>query len=161
MKKISSMLLVLLLLNLCFFSCNQNNEKKESQNSPQTINTSAQSVEGGWSLVWASYNDTLPDITNYILFKTFSNGIFSLFAYDSTKKINFAGYGKYEFQGGTLHETFIYHNNPEIIGGENWQNIEIKGDTMYVNGWKKVTISGKELAQDFSKIKEKLIKVKW
>ncbi len=160
MKKISSMLLALL-LNLCFFSCNQNNEKKENQNSPQTFNTSAQSVEGGWYLVWANYNDTLVDTSNYFLFKTFSNGIFSLFAYDSTKKINFAGYGKYEFDGDTFHETFIYHNNPEYIGGENWQNLEMRGDTMYMNGFKKVIVGGKEVMTDFSKIKEKLVKVKW
>ncbi len=154
-------MLLALLLNFCFVSCNQNNEKKENQNSPETFNTSAQSVEGGWSLVWANYNDTLIDTRNYFLFKTFSNGIFSLFAYDSTKKINFAGYGKYEFDGETLHETFIYHNTPEYVGGENWQNLDVRGDTMYMNGFKKVIIGGKELMTDFSKIKEKLVKVKW
>lgn len=160
MKKTSSMLLVLL-LNLCFLGCNRNHEKKENQTSPQTFNTSTESVEGGWHLVWANYNDTLVDTSNYFLFKTFSNGIFSLFAYDSTKKINFAGYGKYEFDGVTLHETFIYHNNPEYVGGENWQNLEVRGDTMNMDGFKKVIIGGKEVMTDFSKIKEKLVKVKW
>jgi hypothetical protein len=158
MKKISPMLFVLL-LNLCFFGCNQNHEKKENQNPPPTFKTSAKLVEGGWHLIWANYNDTLMDTSNYFLFKTFSNGIFSLFSYDSTKKINFAGYGKYEFDGDKLHETFIYHT--DYVRAENWQNLEVRGDTMYMNGFKKVIIDGKEVMTDFSKIKEKLVKVKW
>ena len=110
-------------------------------------------------MVWANYNDSLVETkANYFLFKTFSNGIFSLFAYDSTKKINFAGYGKYEFDGDKLHETFIYHT--DYVGAENWQNVEVRGDTMYMNGFKKVVIGGKEVMTDFSNIKEKLVKVK-
>jgi hypothetical protein len=160
MKKVSSMLLTLL-LSLCYASCNQSNEKNENQNSPQKTNTSAQSVEGAWQLVWGEYDDKIADTSNHYLFKAFNNGVFSLIAYDSTKKINFAGYGKYQFEGDTYHETFIYHNDPEFVGGEDWQDLVVKGDTMYLNGIKKVVVGGKDLTVGWTKIREKLVRVKW
>jgi hypothetical protein len=160
MKKISSMLLALPFIFL-FLSYNQNTEKNEAQSSKGVANTYAKSVEGAWQLVWAEYDNQVADTSNYYIFKTFNNGVFSLIAYDSTKKISFAGYGKYGFEGDTYHETFIYHNNAEFIGAENWQDLTVKGDTMYLNGFKKIVVGGKAVTAGWRKVREKLVRVKW
>lgn len=160
MKKISSIVLAFIFIFLVL-RCNQNAKKDESQSSIQTVNTSAKSVEGAWQLVWGEYDDKLADTSNHYMFKTFNNGVFSLIAYDSTKKINFAGYGKYDFEDGTYHETFIYHNNPKYVEATDWQNLEVKGDTMYMNGFIKVVVGGKDMTAGWTKAREKLVRVRW
>ena len=160
MKKISSVLLAFPLMVL-FVSYNQHTEKNEVQSANRVANSDAKSVEGAWQLVWAEYDDQPADMSNYYLFKTFNNGVFSLIAYDSTKKIAFAGYGKYEFEGDTYHETFIYHNEPNYVGAEAWQDLVVKGDTLYFNGFKKVVVGGKDVTTGSRKAREKLVRVKW
>jgi hypothetical protein len=91
----------------------------------------------------------------------FNHGIFSLFATDSSGKILFAGYGKYELDGNSYKETFIYHDNPEYTGAMDWQQYELKGDTLYFKGFDKVIVGGKEVTSDFPKIAERRVKVKW
>ena len=148
-------------LMVLFLGCNQNAKKDETQSSTGVENTYAKSVEGAWQLVWGEYDDQVADTSNHYLFKTFNNGVFSLIAYDSTKKISYAGYGRYGFEGDTYHETFIYHNNPEYTGGADWQDLVVKGDTMYLNGFKKVVVGGKDVTTGFGKVREKLVRVKW
>lgn len=159
MKKVTFMLFAFL-LGISVLSCNQNTEKGESQSSTQTTNTPVNPVEGAWKLVWAQYNDTLADMSNHVLVKMFADGAFSLFAHDSSGKMKYTGYGKYEFEGNRYLETFIYHNSKQNWGGKDWQNLEVKGDTMYMNGFTKMIIGGKEVT-DYPKIREKLIRVKW
>ena len=159
MKKVSSILLSLPLVAL-LVSYNQHTEKNDVQ-SANHVASDAVSVEGAWQLVWAEYDDQPADMSNYYLFKTFNNGVFSLIAYDSTKKIAFAGYGKYEFEEDTYHETFIYHNEPNYVGAQDWQDLKVKGDTMYLNGFKKVVVGGKDVTTGWTKVREKLVRVKW
>lgn len=158
MKKISSILLAFPLMVL-LISYNQHTEKNDVQ-SANRVASDAVSVEGSWQLVWAEYDGKLADTRNYFLFKSFNNGVFSLIAYDSTKKISFAGYGKYEFEGDTYHETFMYHNEPNYVGAEDWQDLTVKADTMYLNGFKKIIVGGKDVTSGWMKVREKLVKVK-
>jgi hypothetical protein len=158
MKKISSILLAFPLMVL-LISYNQHTEKNDVQ-SANRVASDAVSVEGAWQLVWAEYDGKLADTRNYFLFKSFNNGVFSLIAYDSTKKISFAGYGKYEFEGDTYHETFMYHNEPNYVGAEDWQDLTVKADTMYLNGFKKIIVGGKDVTSGWMKVREKLVKVK-
>lgn len=153
MKQLSYLLLVLI-LGIFFTSYNQVEAKKE---------TPALSipVEGAWKLVWAQYNDTLADMSNHTLVKMFANGSFSIFAHDSAGKINYAGYGKYNFEGDTYHEEFLYHNKTKFTVVEDWQDLSIKGDTMYLNGITKVVIGGKDVTSDMKKVREKLVRVNW
>jgi hypothetical protein len=160
MKKISSMLLAFPLMVL-FVSYNQHTEKNDFQNASRIATGDATSVEGAWQLVWGEYNGQVADTSNRYIFKTFNNGVFSLIAYDSTKKITFAGYGKHEFEGDTYHETFMYHNNPKYIGAANWQDLTVKGDTMYLNGFKKIVVGGQDVTTGWRKAREKLVRVKW
>ncbi len=84
----------------------------------------------------------------------FSNGYFALIAQDSTGKFDFGGYGKFELQGKTFKETFLYHNNPDYIDAMNWQEYELKGDTLYFRGFNKVIVKGIDSTASFPKIEE-------
>lgn len=160
--KLFLFLLTTLLLGIWICSCHPAEGKKGIPGTPSPItHPTALPVEGAWKLVWAQYNDTLADMTNHILVKMFTGGSFSLFAHDSTGTIKFTGYGKYNFEGDTYHEKFLYHNNPRFVGGEDWQNLSVQGDTMYLNGFTKVVIGGKEMTSGWTKVREKLVKVNW
>jgi len=117
-------------------------------------------IDGAWVLVWAKYNDTVVDVQKIPLFKMFHNGVFSLIARDSAKHISFAGFGTYQLDGKMYKETFLYHNNPELTGGSDWQEYELKGDTLYFKGFNKVIIGGKELTSGFPRIEEKRVRMK-
>ena len=117
------------------------------------------SLEGGWELVSAKYNDTIADVIKNPQFKMFHGGIFSLIARDSSGKISFAGFGKYEFDGKAYKETFLYHDNPEYVGAMDWQEYTLNGDTLYCKGFNKVIVGGKEQS-GFPKIEEKRVRIK-
>ena len=134
-------------------------EDKKETIQPET-NTKVTSIDGAWELVWAKYNDTIAIPANNRQFKMFANGFFSLLAQDSSGKISYAGYGKFELQGTSYRETFLYHNNPDYIGGVDWQECELKGDTLYTKGFTKVLVGGKEVTADFPKIEEKRVRIK-
>lgn len=163
MKK-NSLPLPVFLMNIFFtiiISCNSNTATGEKQTISEETNVSATPIDGAWEIVWAKRDDTLRNLKNFHLFKMFNNGIFSLITTDSTGKILFAGYGKYELSDSNYKETFIYHDNPKYAGGMDWQQYELKGDTLYFKGFDKVIVGGKEVTSDFPKIEEKRVRVKW
>jgi hypothetical protein len=126
-------------------------------NSASEKTSASTSIDGAWEIVWARYNDT---VSIGHQFKMFAGGKFALFMIDSTGKLESAGYGKYELEGNSYKETFIYHNYPPFVGAVDWQTYEMLGDTLYMTGFNKVIVEGKE-AHDFPKIEEKRVRVKW
>ena len=106
------------------------------------------------------YNDTVRVINKWAEFKHFSNGFFSMIAMDPSGKLSFCGYGKFELDSNVYKETVIYHDNPEYIGGMDWQEWELKGDTLYFKGFNKVIVGGKDVTADFGKIEQKRVRAK-
>ena len=131
-------------------SCNPN-EKAQSQ---PTSKSSVTPLEGAWELV-------SPDgkITQ---FKMWHNGFFSLIMQDSSGKWSDAGAGSYSVDGNTYKETFHYCSIPEFVGASNWQTYELKGDTLYFNGFNKVVYAdGSDRTSQFgSRFREKRVKAK-
>jgi hypothetical protein len=115
-------------------------------------------IDGAWKLVWAKSNGTLVDVSKNQQIKFFADGCFSLLASDADGEIDYAGYGTFELQQTSYNETFLYHNNPEYVGAMDWQEVELKGDTLYAKGFKKVIIKGKE-TNDFPAIEEKRVRM--
>ena len=74
---------------------------------------------------------------------------------DSSGKISYAGYGKIDLHGTAYKETFLYHSNPDYRGAIDWQECELKGDTLYTKGFTKVVVGGKGVTADFPKIENK------
>jgi hypothetical protein len=115
-------------------------------------------IDGAWKLVWAKSDGKLVDPLKNPQIKFFTDGCFSLVASDGEGKIDYAGYGTFELEGTAYHETFLYHNMKEYVGAMDWQEMELKGDTLYAKGFKKVIVQGKE-ATNFPVIEEKRVRM--
>ncbi len=158
MKKFSlaRTLTIIITTIIVFISCK--NSGHEIKSSPQETKSSP--IDGAWLTVWGRYNGEVYSPEKPYQFKMFSNGYFALIAQDSTGKFDFGGYGKFELQGKTFKETFLYHNNPDYIGAMNWQEYELKGDTLYFRGFNKVIVKGIDSTASFPKIEEKRVRAK-
>jgi hypothetical protein len=163
MKKQFSMLFAFAMcIGLCIVaSCNNATSGDEKQSTSEPAKSSAATIDGAWEIVWAEANDTLLNPLSPHQFKMFNNGVFSMIAKDSAGNISYAGYGKYELDGNIYKETFMYSDEPKYIGASDWQEYEVKGDTLYTKGFNKVIIGGKDVTADFPKIEEKRVRVKW
>ena len=160
MKKQRITVLIFITVIIVGISCNNNPAKEDKQDAAKTATASATAIDGSWDLVWGKYNDTIQPIKKSVQFKQFSNGFFSMIAWGDSGKLSYCGYGKYELNGRSYKETFLYHNNPEYVGGMDWQEYELKGDTLYTKGFIKVIIGGKEETAKFPKIEEKRVRAK-
>ncbi len=163
MKKQSSMLFTSVMCIFLFISvsCNNTTSDVEKQGASESSKNAATPIDGAWEIVWAKANDTLQNPSSPHQFKMFNNGIFSIIAKDSAGNISYAGYGKYELDGNIYKETFIYSDDPKYIGATDWQEYELKGDTLYTKCFNKVIIGGKDVTAEFPKIEEKRVRVKW
>jgi hypothetical protein len=150
-------------LVLIFFACNNSATIQSKNEIAQTDSTSkTTSIDGAWELVWAKHNDTIRDVSKMPMFKMFHYGVFSLIARDSSRKISFAGFGDYELSGSNIYkERFRYHTYAPYTGAMDWQDYELKNDTLYFKGFSKVIIGGEDVTKGFLRIEEKRVKVKW
>lgn len=148
---------------LCSFiflsSCNDDSALKANNNNTLTADTASASIDGAWKLVWSKYNGEVANPVDNRQFKMFHDGVFSLIATDSSGKISFAGYGKFELDAHTYHETFLYNNNPNYVGAIDWQEYELNDDTLYMKGFIKVLIDGKDSTANFPKFEEKRVRI--
>ena len=80
---------------------------------------------------------------------------------DSAGNWNIAGAGTFETKGNTYKETFKYIGQPDLVGYSNWQEFELRGDTLYKKLFTKVTdASGKEVNDWPKDIEEKRVRAK-
>lgn len=118
-------------------------------------------IDGEWELVWSKSNGIVNSTGKPIQFKMFHNGFFSLIMQDSSGKWSIAGAGTFETKGNTYKETFVYLTLPELVGYSNWQEFELRGDTLYKKLFTKVTdASGKEVTGWPNDIEEKRVRAK-
>lgn len=115
-------------------------------------------IDGAWKLVWATTNGKPVDVGKNPQIKFFADGCFSLLASNAEGKIDYAGYGTFELDGTNYKEIFLYHNYSPYVGAINWQEMELKGDTLYAIGFKQVIIQEK-VVNDFPMIEEKRVRM--
>jgi hypothetical protein len=136
------------------------NQKQLPENTMQS-KISASPIDGAWEIVWAKYDGKLQNPANSSQFKMFSNGIFSIIIKGSSGKLHGAGYGRYELDGKVYKETFIYSDTLRYTPVTDWQEYELKGDTLYMQRFTKVMINSKDETASFPKLYEKRVRVKW
>ena len=109
--------------------------EKEITDNPQAT---ASSIEGNWILVSNEVNGRLvtPKRSPQQV-KMFHDGYFSFVMYDSAGGFSLAGAGPYELDGNMYKETFQYCSDTVYNGAKDWQQWEIKADTLYFYGFKK------------------------
>jgi hypothetical protein len=155
---VADIVLPLFFMSVIFTGCSGNSNKTETPADVNAGEITASVIDGAWDLVWAKYNDTIQILKKSSQFKHFSNGFFSLMAWDTSGKLDYCGYGKFELDGNTYKETFLYSNHPEYTGGMDWQEYELRGDTLYSKGFSKVIIGGKDVTAGWKKIEERRVR---
>jgi len=154
MKKVD---FVLLVATICLSACVPNKPQRVD-NQPKTS-----PIEGSWEL----YSTEKGGKTTYhkkpSQIKMYHDGYCSVIAFDSTGKLSYAAAGTYEWDGIHYKETCEYHSNPIRIGGTLWFDCTVKGDTMWLAGFKKVVMAdGTDITKDWGgdSFIEKKVRVK-
>jgi hypothetical protein len=156
--KITSIVLIAFMAGILFVNCSDSANKEKVSSEIKTGETKASAIDGAWETVSFQQNNQ-PGTNNQ--FKIFNGGFFSLISRDSAGKFSYAGYGKYELDGNLYKETFLYHYNAAYIGAINWQEFELKEDTLYMKGFNKVVLAdGVDKTADFPKFVEKRVRAK-
>lgn len=136
------------------------NSPDSANTSPEDTTTQSRSgIEGAWELVWSSVNGKVDTVTKPLQLKLFSDGFFCLIMKDSSGKWEVGSGGTYELEGQTYKETHKYSTVAEFIGATDWQEYELKGDTLYKKLFTKVVnAKGEDITSQFPKIEEKRVR---
>lgn len=157
------LLTALLLINmvLLLFACAGNTSKKENTAATTYSTSSATSIDGAWELIWESVGGVERNNGKTSQFKMFHDGFFSLIAFDSSGKWSWDGAGTYSLDGNVYKETFRYSSVPEYIDASDWQEYELKGDTLITKGFTKVVFAdGKDKTSAYPKFIEKRVRAR-
>lgn len=155
--------LVVLIFLVMLYSCA---DKSSAPVSETTIaaKAAASPIEGDWILVSNEVNGRLVEPKRYPQqVKMFHDGYFSFFMYDSAGRFYASGAGPYELDGNMYKETFDFYSDTIYIGSRDWQQWELKGDTLYFYGFKKGEMAdGKDVTEEWGKDKfiEKRVRLK-
>lgn len=113
-----------------------NNQPKQTL---QTIETKVYSpIEGSWELVSKQEEGKKAVLKSPQQFKVFNIGFFSYILCDTLGNFQNAGAGTYELNGNSYKETFKLYSDKKYNGATDWQEWEMKGDTLIFYGFKKI-----------------------
>lgn len=144
-----------------FAGCVGNASDQNKTAAQETTARSRSDIEGAWELVWSKTNGKADNLQKSLQLKLFCDGFFCLIMQDSTGKWNQAGGGTYETDGKTYKETFRYCIFPGWAGTTDWQEYELRGDTLYKKLFTKiVTSKGEDITAQYPKIEEKRVRAK-
>jgi hypothetical protein len=142
-------------------SCTDTKTKAETQVSIANKASSTSPIDGSWELVWESVGGVIRDKGKTSQFKMFHDGFFSLIAFDSSGKWSWDGAGTCSLDGNIYKETFKYSSVPEYIGARDWQEYELKNDTLITTGFTKVVFAnGEDKTSVYPKFIEKRVRAK-
>ena len=161
-KTICFAFVTICLFNLlsCAGDTKEENKSLVSNATPDVKNE----LQGAWELVSTTERSTA-NVKSPLQLKLFVDGYFCLIMKDSTGKWSLASGGTYETDGNVYKETHLYPIQPEFaewVGYTDWQQYEIKGDTLYKKLFTKVVNSkGEDMTAKFpTDIEEKRVRVK-
>ena len=131
----------MILMVISLIACNNKPTNIQEELSSQNDIKSYSAFEGNWELVSNEVVGRKINVSQNQQFKVFNKGFFCFVLNDSVGKFHSAGAGTYEVNGNIYKETMSYYSNPKYVGASDWQEWEMKGDTLIFNGFKKVTLS--------------------
>ena len=161
-KTTQCMLAIFFSIFLLCFSCasNDDNESRKETTALTPANDRNE-LEGAWELIWSKTSGVEDKNQMPKQMKLFIDGFFCLIMQDSAGKWNIASAGTYETNGKEYKETHRYVTLPEWVGMTDWQEFEIKGDTLYKKLFTKIINSkGEDVTAQYPKIEEKRVRAK-
>lgn len=133
----------------------------KTDTSPVTATSPTAAIDGSWELVWENVGGKVRDNGKSSQFKMFHNGFFSLISQDSLGNWAWAGAGTCSLDGNTYQESFTHSTVPEYVGASDWQEYELKGDTLISRGFKKVIFAnGEDKTNSFPPFEEKRVRAR-
>ncbi len=153
-------------LSICLFglwSCADNaNEENKSAVADAAVPRTKNELEGAWELVWSKTGDNVSQLKEPSQLKLFTDGHFCLIMQDAAGKWNMAFGGTYETEGNVYKETHLYATDTAWVGTTDWQQYEIKGDTLYSKLFTKILNSkGEDITARYpSNLEEKRVRAK-
>lgn len=140
--------------------CEDDTKVSAAEQDPPTA-FSLSPIDGAWELVWSSDADHTDDKGKISQFKMFKDGFFSLIMQDSLGEWSVAGAGTFSVRGKTYEENFRYATVPEYVGTTDWQEYELKGDTLYFKGFTRVLFAnGEDNTSSFPAFLEKRVRAR-
>jgi hypothetical protein len=119
-----------------------------------------QSLEGGWELVWGQYGDHVRDPGKSFQFKLFTDKHFAVIMQTEDGSWSLAGAGKYELNGDTFKETYLYNSIPDYVGGVLEWKYSFEDDKLIMSGPLKA-VNGKGQEWDMvGKVREVRVRAK-
>lgn len=157
---VSSFVVCLFILPCCAGNASDQNETVKQENAFK----SKSDIEGAWELVWSKTNGKVDNLQKPLQLKLFVDGYFCLIMKDSTGKWSLASGGTYETDGNVYKETHLYPKQPEWaewVGTTDWQEYELRGDTLYKKLFTKiVTSKGEDITAQYPRIEEKRVRAR-
>lgn len=158
-RSILSASILLCLFNLS--SCSNDPAEEKTEITEVVQNPERNELEGAWEVVWTKSNGQVDQKQMPTQIKLFSDGYFSLIMQDSLGQWTLASAGTYETDGKVYKETHMYSTVPEVIGLVDWQEFEIRGDTLINKLFTKIINSkGEDVTAQYPKMEEKRVRAK-
>jgi hypothetical protein len=134
-------------------SCNDTSDTgQKASDTPRQENTAHTPIEGNWELVSYVDKGKVIDTRKAQQFKAFHDGFFYVIMYDSLGNFYMAGAGPYGIDGKTYKETFTYYSDTTYIGSSDWQEWEMKGDTLQFKGFTKgLMADGRDVTDEWGR----------
>ncbi len=122
--------------------------------------TSLSTLNGSWRIVSINENGRINNRGQLSNIIAFNDGFYSWFGPDSTGNWNRGGAGTYEISGNTLKQEIQYSSWPERIGTTNLNEIQMKGDTVYLRFKQRINPKGEDITANFPASEYKWVKSK-
>lgn len=151
----------ILLLLLNFLSCSNGPSEEKTGTKEVVQNLERNELEGAWEVVWAQTDGQVDQNQMPTQLKMFIDGYFSFIMQDSLGEWTLSSAGTYETDGNVYKETHLYSTNPEWVGVTDWQEFEIKGDTLINKLFTKIiNANGEDVTDQAPKMEEKRVRAK-
>lgn len=152
MKKYLFLILPTFFIVLSFASAKAQTSKNKSAN-----HSSISKLNGGWQTTWHNANSNVSSMEYIVL----HDGFFSNVGQDSTGAWREVHAGTYDISGNVYKQKILYSSYPDRMGATHWMDFRIKGDTLYLNFFKKlITAKGEDVTGQMQRVEQKFVRAK-
>jgi hypothetical protein len=147
------------ILLLFFFNAEAQTVKSKSGKNASSKNASSLSMlNGSWRIVSINENGKITNRGQLSNIIALNDGFYSWFGPDSTGNWNKGGAGTYEISSNTFKQKIQYSSWPERIGTINWNEFQMKGDTLYVRFKKRINPKGEDVTANYPATESKWVR---
>ncbi len=146
-----------LILSASFIVLFVANAKAQTSKNKSGNRSSISVLNGAWQTNWENDNSKAPRIE----FSVLHDGFFSNVSQDSTGAWQETHAGTYEISGNIYKQKILYSSHAERMDMTHWIDFKIKGDTLYLNFFKKlIGPKGEDMTSQMQRLEQKYVRFK-